>query len=117
MIADRAADLGRLVGQSDEYQALKRANDRLMEQTELRGMLERLRTLQLSVAEQLDRGIEPTADQQKEIDGLVGKVQADAAYQAVVAAQSNFDKLMMKVNEWILDGIKQGSSSRIISLG
>src|SRR5437868_11495022 len=117
MLNDRAVDLGRLVGQSDEYQALKRANDRLMEETELRTALERLRTLQLSVAEGLDRGIEPSPEQQKEIDTLVGKVQGHSAYQSVVAAQSNFDKLMMKVNEWILDGIKQGSASRIITLG
>jgi cell fate (sporulation/competence/biofilm development) regulator YlbF (YheA/YmcA/DUF963 family) len=116
MIEDRAAELGRLVGQSTEYQALKRANERLMEDAPLREALERLRALQLAVAEQLDRGVEPTAEQQKEIDGLVGKVQSHAGYQGVVAAQSNFDKLMMKVNEWILDGMKKGSESRIISL-
>ena len=117
MIADRAADLGRLVGQSDEYQGLKRSNDRLMEEKELRTALERLRSLQLMVAEQLDHGMEPTPEQQTEIDGLVGTVQGHPAYQGVVAAQSNFDKLMMKVNEWILDGIKKGSESRIITLG
>ena len=117
MIAERSAELGRLVGQSDEYQALKRANDRLMAEGELKTSLERLRALQIAVAEQLDRGIEPTPEQQQEIDKLVGKVQSDAAYQSVVAAQSNFDKLMMKVNEWILDGIRKGSESRIISLG
>jgi len=117
VIADRAADLGRLVGQSDEYQTLKRANDRLMQEEELRGALERLRALQLSVAEQMDRGVEPTPEQQQEIDKLVGQVQVHPAYQSVVAAQANFDKLMMKVNEWILDGIKQGAASRIITLG
>jgi len=117
MIAERAADLGRLVGQSDEYQGLKRANDRLMAEQELRSSLERLRSMQISVAEQLDRGIEPTPEQQTEIDALVGKVQGHAAYQGVVAAQAAFDKLMMKVNEWILDGIKKGSESRIITLG
>ena len=117
MIAERSADLGRMVGQSEEYQALKRANDRLMAEGELKTALERLRALQIKVAEQLDRGIEPSPEQQQEIDGLVGKVQADPAYQGVVAAQANFDKLMMKVNEWILDGIKKGSESRIITLG
>ena len=117
MLTDRATDLGRQVGQSEEYQALKRANDRLMEEGELRTALERLRTLQLNVAGQLDRGIEPTPEQQKEVDELVAKVQGHPAYQQVVAAQSQFDKLMMKVNEWILDGIKQGSQSRIITLG
>ena len=117
MIEDRAADLGRLVGQSEEYQGLKRANDRLMAEQELRTSLERLRALQIAVAEGLDKGIEPSPEQQTEIDALVGKVQSHASYQGVVAAQSNFDKLMMKVNEWILDGIKKGSESRIITLG
>ena len=117
MITDRAMDLGRLVGQSEEYQALKRANDRLMEETELRTALERLRALQLNLGAQMDRGVEPTPEQQQEVDGLVAKVQTHSAYQSVVAAQSNFDKLMMKVNEWILDGMKQGAQSRIITLG
>jgi cell fate (sporulation/competence/biofilm development) regulator YlbF (YheA/YmcA/DUF963 family) len=117
MIAERAGDLGRLVGQSEEYQGLKRANDRLMAEAELKAALERLRALQISVAEGLDRGIEPSPEQQREIDALVGKVQEHPAYQGVVAAQASFDKLMMKVNEWILDGIKKGSESRIITLG
>lgn len=116
MITDKAQDLGRLVGQSDEYQALKRANERLMEEQELRGALERLRTLQVEVAHGLDRGVEPSAEQQQEIDRLVSLVQSHAAYQAVVAAQANFDKLMMKINEWILEGIKKGADSRIITL-
>ena len=98
-------------------EALKRANDRLMAEQELRTSLERLRSMQIAVADQLDRGVEPTPEQQVEIDSLVGKVQSHAAYQGVVAAQAAFDKLMMKVNEWILDGIKKGSESRIITLG
>ena len=117
MITERAQDLGRLIGQSEEYQALKRSNDRLMEDAALRGQLEQLRSLQISVAEQLDHGHEPTAEQQKEIDGLVGQVQAHPAYQAMVSAQANFDKLMLKVNDWILEGIRSGATSRIITLG
>ena len=117
MIAERASDLGRLVGQSEEYQALKRANDRLMGEQELREALEQLRRLQIQVAEQLDRGQEPASTQQQELDGILAKVQAHAAYQGVVAAQANFDKLMMKVNDWILDGIRKGAESRIITLG
>jgi cell fate (sporulation/competence/biofilm development) regulator YlbF (YheA/YmcA/DUF963 family) len=116
VIAERAADLGRLVGQSEEYQALKRANDRLMQEQGLREQLEELRRLQIQVAEGLDRGQEPTPEQQQHIDRLVSQVQSHATYQGVVAAQANFDKLMMKVNDWILDGMKKGAESRIITL-
>jgi len=117
MIPEKATELGRLVGQSPEYQALKRANDRLMEETELKGALEELRALQLQVAEQLDRGEEPSDEQKQTIDTMVGQVQAHAAYQSVVAAQANFDKLMMRINDLILDGIRKGAESRIITLG
>jgi cell fate (sporulation/competence/biofilm development) regulator YlbF (YheA/YmcA/DUF963 family) len=117
MIGERALELGRLVGQSEEYQGLKRANDRMMAEQELRDALERLRSMQMSLAEQADRGEAPRPEQQAELDQLVGRVQAHAAYQGVVAAQSNFDKLMYKVNEQILEGMKKGADSRIISLG
>jgi hypothetical protein len=33
-----------------------------------------------------------------------------------VAAQSNFDKLMVRVNEQIMEGIRRGSASPIITL-
>ena len=34
-----------------------------------------------------------------------------------MVAQENFDKLMARVNEWILDGIRRGAASPIITLG
>ena len=43
-----------------------------------------------------------------------GTLQASAAYQGLVAAQSNFDKLLQRVNEEIGKGIEAGSQSRII---
>jgi hypothetical protein len=34
-----------------------------------------------------------------------------------VSAQENFDKVMLRVNDWIFEGIKKGSASSIITLG
>ena len=116
-IQERAQELGRMVGQADEYGALKRANDRLMEETDLKAGLERLRQLQISLSEQVEHGTAPTPEQQAEVDALVMKLQAHPTYQGVVAAQANFDKLMYKINDWILEGIRKGSESRIITLG
>ena len=36
------------------------------------------------------------------------------AYQRLIAAQENFDKLMLRVNSWIADGIRAGATSQII---
>ena len=38
-------------------------------------------------------------------------------YQRVISANENFDKVMVQVNQWMLDGIKKGSVSSIITLG
>jgi hypothetical protein len=54
---------------------------------------------------------------EQELDTLLGTVQTNITYQHAISAQENFDKTMMKVNEWILDGIKKGAESRIITLG
>ena len=62
-------------------------------------------------------GTQPTEEQVNEYSGMLSTIQGDTKYQQVVAAQSNFDKLMVKVNEEILEGIKKGSASPIITLG
>ena len=38
-------------------------------------------------------------------------------HQRLVSAQENFDKLMARVNDWIVDGIEKGATSSIITLG
>jgi cell fate (sporulation/competence/biofilm development) regulator YlbF (YheA/YmcA/DUF963 family) len=116
MIDEKAADLGRLIGQTEEYKALRRAHERVKEQQGLQDQMGRLH----AVAEQLDRatseGGEPPEALMQEYDGLLGTIQADPRYQAVIAAQSNFDKLMVRVNEQIMDGIRRGAASPIITL-
>jgi hypothetical protein len=52
-----------------------------------------------------------------DLDELLTKVQTNQTYQRLVVAQENYDKIMMKVNDWIVDGIKKGATSSIITLG
>lgn len=116
MIEEKAVDLGRLIGQSEEYKALKRAHERVREVKNLEDQMSRLH----GIAEQLEKsaseGQEPPPSLVQEYDGLLSRIQADPVYQAVVAAQSNFDKLMLRVNEQIMEGIRRGSASPIITL-
>jgi len=116
MIDEKAVDLGRLIGQTEEYKALRRAHERVKEQQALQDQMGRLH----AVAEQLERsageGREPEEALVQEYDRLLGAIQGDARYQAVIAAQSNFDKLMLRVNEQIMDGIRRGAASPIITL-
>jgi hypothetical protein len=54
---------------------------------------------------------------EQSLDALLGKVQQNATYQRLIVAQENYDKMMMKVNDWIVEGIKKGATSSIITLG
>lgn len=117
MIEDKAKELGRLIGQSPEYQAVKRANDALSQDAAAVALLRQMEQLRIDAQQMLQRGERPTEEMEKQLDGLLGQVQGQSVYQRLVAAQENFDKIMSKVNDWIVDGIERGAASPIITLG
>lgn len=116
MIDAKARDLGRQIGHSDEYKALKRANEDLGNDRDAVANLQRMETLRREAQRMMQQGQEPSEEMERELDELLGKVQVTAAYQRAVTAQENFDKLMMQVNQWIAEGIKAGAASPIITL-
>jgi cell fate (sporulation/competence/biofilm development) regulator YlbF (YheA/YmcA/DUF963 family) len=116
MIDQKAKELGRLIGQSDQYKALKRSNDGLGADKDSVTMLRRMEELRTNAQRMIEAGEEPTAEMEREMDELLGRVQVNASYQQAVVAQENFDKLMMQVNNWIAEGIKSGAASPIITL-
>ncbi len=117
MLNERAVELGRLIGQSDEYKAVRRANDALGADKEAVTLLQQMEKLRRQAAEMMDRGEQPTAEMEQELEQLLGQVQVNPLYQRMIVAQENFDKIMMQVNQWILEGIKKGATSGIITLG
>ena len=117
MIEQKGRDLGRLIGQSGEYQALKRSNESLSEDREAVTLLRRMEELRGQAQEMIERGANPTDEMERELDELLSKVQVNPVYQRALVAQSNFDKLMMQVNTWIAEGIRTGAASPIITLG
>lgn len=117
MLEQKGKDLGRLIGQSSEYQALKRSNESLNDDREAVTLLRRMEELRGMAQSMIERGEQPTAAMEQELDDLLSKVQVNPAYQRALVAQSNFDKLMMQVNTWISEGIRSGAASPIITLG
>lgn len=117
MLEEKARELGRLIGQSPEYQAVKLTGEGLNGDAEASAALKRMEELRVEAQRLIQRGESPPQTMEEELDRLLGTVQASITYQRAIAAQENFDKTMLRVNEWILDGIKKGSESRIITLG
>ena len=117
MLSEKAVELGRMIGQSTEYQTVKRANEALNGDREVTGALQRMDTLRNEAQAMIEKGEQPTAEMEQELDTLLTKVQASTIYQRVIAANENFDKIMVQVNQWMLEGIKKGATSSIITLG
>lgn len=114
MLEDKAKDLGRSIGQSDEYKAVKRSSEALNSDREATTILRQMEKIRQDAQAMIDRGEEPTNDMEQQLDALLQQVQGNPAYQAAISAQDNFDKLMLRVNQWIADGIRTGATSSII---
>ena len=116
-LEDKARELGRIIGQSSEYQAVKRANDALNNDRDTVALLRQMEQIRLDAQRMIERGEHPTPEMEQRLDALLDQVQGNQLYQSVVISQENFEKIMVRVNEWILEGIRKGAASPIITLG
>ncbi|HEX2723204.1 MAG TPA: YlbF family regulator [Gemmatimonadaceae bacterium] len=116
MLEEKARDLGRVIGQSPEYQAVKRSSDALNADRDAVTILQQMEKIRTEAQQLLQRGQQPTPEMEQQLDDLLSKVQTNAVYQRAISAQENFDKLMYQVNNWIMDGMKKGATSSIITL-
>lgn len=111
---EKAHEAGRLIAATEDYKALRRANDRLSEDREAVDLFNQLSTLEEELSGALRSGVEPSEAQQQSYQSLVERLQQRSTYQSMVAAQANFERLMSRVQEEIAKGIQAGEKSRII---
>ena len=116
MLEEKGKELGRMIGQSPEYLALKRSSEALNDDRDAVALLQQMETLRGEAQLLIQRGENPTPEMEQQLDTMLEKIQSQPVYQRAVSAQENFDKLMMRVNQWIMDGMKKGAASPIITL-
>lgn len=116
MLEEKAQELGRLIGQSSEYQAVKRSSEALNADREAVTILQQMEKIRTDAQQMIQRGEQPTAEMEQQLDDLLTRVQSNSVYQRAIAAQENFDKIMYQVNNWIMNGMKKGATSSIITL-
>ena len=116
MLEEKAKELGRIIGQSPEYQAVKKSSEVLNSAREAVSVLQEMEKIRQDAQRMIQRGEQPTAEMEQTLDDLLMKVQGNPVYQRAIAAQENFDKVMYQVNNWIMDGMKKGATSSIITL-
>jgi cell fate (sporulation/competence/biofilm development) regulator YlbF (YheA/YmcA/DUF963 family) len=116
MLEEKARDLGRVIGQSPEYQAVKKSSEALNSDREAVAVLQQMEKIRVDAQQMIQRGEQPSAEMEQQLDELLSKVQTNPVYQRAISAQENFDKVMYQVNNWIMEGMKKGATSSIITL-
>jgi len=116
MLEEKARELGRVIGQSPEYQAVKKSSEALNSDREAVTILQQMEKIRMEAQQMVQRGEQPTAEMEQQLDELLTTVQSNSVYQRAISAQENFDKVMYQVNNWIMDGMKKGATSSIITL-
>ena len=117
MISDKAQELGRLIGQSNEYQAVRLSEQDLRGDVETQQKLEKISTLAKKVDTVIAQGQMPDEATTLEYETAVRDLETSPIGQRYVTARANFEKLMVKVNEQISAGMEKGATSSIITLG
>ena len=113
-IHEKARDLGNALAQTDEYQALKRAMDAADEDRGLVELRNRLQALEYRLEASMRAGQEPEEEEKEAYAVAAEELQVQAGFQRLISAQANFEKVMMKVNDTVAQGIEDGARSRII---
>lgn len=113
-MTEMAKDLGKALAQTEEYQTLKRTISGTADDRELAELRTELEGLEGQIEAALRGGNEPTEELKAGYEEAAGRLQTSAAYQRLVSAQANFDKVLFKVNQTIQEGISEGAESRII---
>lgn len=116
MLEEKAKELGRVIGQSPEYQAVKRSSEALNADRDAVTILQQMEKIRMEAQQMVQRGEQPTEEMEQQLDELLTKVQSNSVYQRAISAQENFDKVMYQVNNWIMEGMKKGATSSIITL-
>lgn len=113
-IMEMARSLGNALARTDEFQALRRAASAADDDREIAEQRSALERLEGTITAALRTGRDPDEETARAYEAAVTKLQGNATYQRLVAAQSNFDKVVQKVNETIAKGLDEGAESRII---
>ena len=117
MLFERAEELGRLIGQTNEAKALRRAEETLRGDETTRGHLEKMQTLARQMDQAMGLGQMPDEGAAQAYETSVREFELSPIGQGYIVARTNFEKVMARINEEMAKGIEKGATSNIITLG
>ena len=109
-----AESLGRALARTTEYRAMISAMQSADNDREVVGLRNEVEGLEESLRSAVQKGEEPSPEKMRQFETAVGRLQTLSAYQSLIAAHANFDKIMHRVDAAMQEGMSQSSASRII---
>ena len=116
MIDEKAQELGRLIGQASEYQALRRAEQSLRDDPLAQKSLETISRLTREFDQMVAQGQTPPEEEAQQYETTLREFELSPVGQSYLVARANVDKLMTRVNQEIAEGMERGATSGIITL-
>lgn len=113
-IYEMAKELGGALARTDEYQELRKAGQAVDEERDLVELRNEIQKLEEKIETSLRRGQQPDDEVKEAYEQAASKLQGRPEFQRLIAAQSNFEKVMQKVNQTMAKGLQDGAQSRII---
>jgi cell fate (sporulation/competence/biofilm development) regulator YlbF (YheA/YmcA/DUF963 family) len=117
VIWDKAEELGRFIGQTQEYKAMRRAEATLREDQEAQAKVDLIQKLARQMDELVAGGQMPDQAATEAYEQAVRDLEISPSGQAYAVARANFEKVMIRVNQMIAQGMEKGATSSIITLG
>ena len=113
-IYEMAKELGGALARTEEYKELRKAAEAVDEERELVELRNTLQSLEQRIEASLRQGQQPDDETRTAYEEAASTLQSKPGFQRLIAAQSNFEKVMQKVNETMAKGLQDGAQSRII---
>lgn len=113
-IYEMAKELGGALARTEEYKKLSQASEALNEDRELVELRNRLQELEERIESGLRQGRQPEDEVKEAYEEAASELQGKPGFQKLIAAQSNFEKVMQRVNQTMAQGMQEGAASRII---
>ncbi len=109
-----AESLGRALGNTLEYRTLARAKERADDDRTIVELTNELKRREEVLQSAVREGRELDRAEMEGYEAAAGRLQASSVYQSLIAAQANFDKIMVRVDAAMRKGMREGGASRII---
>lgn len=106
---EKCVELGKLLSQTEQYQAVKKAEHDLMHNSEARNLLENLQQLQQEQLKKQMAGMELTAEEKKKLSETEQTAIQNPLVRASHLANADFQDLMKEISNKIREGIRLSS--------